>query len=444
MFDDLAPPPSVADVCDSPDGVAAELAVHLPGPEGAVTLSMLDPAALSPAGRVDLLVAIERQLAWLAATQQRVLATMAGESNPDDSGPDGAGWVREDVSCALRLSGISAQRRLAVAGTLDERLPATLTQLRRGAISYLHAMSLAESVYNLDAKASFAVEERVLPRAPEQTLAQFRRSVRRAVARVSAATVEQQRAEAMRERRVCVTARDDGMAELWAVLPAEGAAAIMGAIDALASVTSADDQRTVDHRRADALVDLGVAALHDPLLPRAQGMRPAVQVTVALSSLLGLDDQPGELSGHGPVPATVARRIAADPTGTWRRLITDPVDGSLLDYGRSTYRPPADLADFVMARDGTCAFPTCNRAAHRCDLDHRVVWEQGGRTNAANLQPLCRRHHRLKHQGGWELDRTSDGRYRWISPTRHIYHARAPELAREEPSTVPSNADPPF
>jgi hypothetical protein len=171
------------------------------------------------------------------------------------------------------------------------------------------------------------------------------------------------------------------MAELWALLRAEGAAAVMTAVDALASAIPADDTRTADQRRADALVDLGIAALHDPLLPRAQGMRPAVQVSVALSTLLGLDYQPGELAGHGPIPASVARRIAADPTGTWHRLITDPT-GRLIDYGTTTYRPPADLTRFVTARDQTCTFPGCTRPARRCDLDHEIPASAGGATRA--------------------------------------------------------------
>ena len=36
------------------------------------------------------------------------------------------------------------------------------------------------------------------------------------------------------------------------------------------------------------------------------------------STLLGLDDDPCELTGYGPIPADLGRRIAAN--GTWRRL----------------------------------------------------------------------------------------------------------------------------
>ena len=101
-------------------------------------------------------------------------------------------------------------------------------------------------------------------------------------------------------------------------------------------------------------------------------MRPSIQVTVALSTLLGLDEQPGDLDGSGPIPASLARRIAADQSGTWRRLVTDET-GRLVNYGRSTYRPPKDLADHVIARDRTCRFPTCNRKAGRCEIDRENV-----------------------------------------------------------------------
>ncbi len=235
------------------------------------------------------------------------------------------------------------------------------------------------------------------------------------------------------------------MTELWALLPAEGAAAMMAAIDALASATSATDPRTADQRRADALVDLGVAALHDPLLSKAQGLRPAIHVTVAASTLLGLDEQPGELTGHGPIPASVARRLAADQTGSWRRLLTDPATNTLLDYGHTTYRPPKDLTDFVIARDGICAFPGCSRNAARCDIDHRIPYNKDGSTNPENLAALCKRHRRLKHETGWTLHRQTNGTYHWTSPTAHHYETRPPDrpVDTSPNRTVQGGPDPP-
>jgi hypothetical protein len=76
--------------------------------------------------------------------------------------------------------------------------------------------------------------------------------------------------------------------------------------------------RTADQRRAHALVDLCLRRAGDGEQTMQQGRKPSVQVSAALSTLLGLDEQPGDLDGYGPIPAELARRLAADPTGTWR------------------------------------------------------------------------------------------------------------------------------
>jgi uncharacterized protein DUF222 len=137
------------------------------------------------------------------------------------------------------------------------------------------------------------------------------------------------------------------------------------------------DARTADQRRADALIDVFAPVLGEPDLPEQHGQRPAINVTVSLGTLLGCDEQPAHLDGHGPITAALARRLAADPTGTWRRLVTDDT-GQLLDYARRTYRPPANLTDHVIARDHTCTFPGCRRPARLCDLDHAEPWGNRG------------------------------------------------------------------
>jgi hypothetical protein len=168
------------------------------------------------------------------------------------------------------------------------------------------------------------------------------------------------------------------------------------------------------------------------------GAKPSssLHVSVALSTLIGIDEEPGEIDGVGPITAAQARLIAFDPTSTWRRLVTDPL-GRLIDYGRTTYRPPVALADHVRARDRTCRFPNCNRRAANCELDHRRPWEDGGTTCPENVGPLCARHHHLKHEAGWTLIRLADGTSRWISPLGRTYD----EPPAEYP--VDRTADPP-
>src|SRR5690625_4137313 len=98
-------------------------------------------------------------------------------------------------------------------------------------------------------------------------------------------------------------------------------------------------------------------------LQNTRGKPVTVNVTVPYSTLIGIDEHPGQLAGYGTITADVARRIAT--TGTWRRILTDPVNGAPLDYGRTRYEPPPDLAAFIALRDGRCVFPGCSRTAHK-------------------------------------------------------------------------------
>jgi hypothetical protein len=165
-------------------------------------------------------------------------------------------------------------------------------------------------------------------------------------------------------------------------------------LNSLASRQTGD--RSADQRRADALVGVFARVLGDPSLPEQHGQRPAINVTVPISTLLGCDDQPAHLSAYGPITAALARRLASDPTGTWRRLVTDDA-GQLLDYGRRSYRPPGNLTEYVIARDKTCTFPGCRRPARLSDLDHGEAWAAGGVTSSNNVAALCQRHHNAKH-----------------------------------------------
>jgi hypothetical protein len=81
----------------------------------------------------------------------------------------------------------------------------------------------------------------------------------------------------------------------------------------------------------------------------------------------------------------------------------------------------ADVRREVIARDRTCRAPGCRVPASACDLDHTVNWASGGRTLSANLVPLCRYHHRAKHEGGWNYWRQPDGSIVWRSPLGNLY-----------------------
>jgi len=393
-----------------------------PGPELITQLAAANIDELDDEAAVLLMRAWERQARWVAAHSQRILFRVAGP-RPATFDED---WAREEVAAALGIAPSTAMHRLEIARQLAGPLEETAASLERGEISAMHAVALVEETAGVADAVATEVQARVLPKAAAWTVSQLRRAVRRAIAVVDPLSVELDHAEATQERDVQTFPDDRGMATLWARMQAPAAELVFTALDACAARKGADGARRAGARRADVLVEWAVRALDDPDLPTRHRRRPQISVTIDLPTLLGLADEPGHLAGYGPIPASASRALAAD--GKWRRLVTDPVTGALLDYGRRTYTPPADLTDFLLARDGTCRFPRCPIRAERCDLDHRVPWDQGGTTDRDNVGPLCRRHHRLKTHGRWKLRRSRDGTVTWTTRHGATYHVPPPRV----------------
>lgn len=411
----------------------AELLNSMPGIKTLSELVDIDPGKLSPSSRIDYLTALERQTAWLQALMQRAIIAVAGNDPSVANGQEPFFGVdeaeREDVSTALRLSAGTAQSRIDVARTLVNHLPNTCSALATGDISLAHANVIAKETAaairdGLTEYQIFEVEQRAIAHAEFHTPAQVANQVRTSLARIAPETFEDTVARARDTRRVSCYNDSDGMSTVVAILPAADAQIVMNAIESFIRLTSAEienrddsvaakDARSTDMKRADALTAIAAASLSaSPVTPHRRPI--SINVTIDLPTLLGLAENPGQLAGYGAIPASVARELASD--GKWKRFITDPQTGNLLDYGRESYEPPQALKDFLIARDRTCRFPGCRRSAALSDLDHAQSWEEGGSTSAENLGALCRRHHRLKTHDGWSVTSSADGSCTWVSP----------------------------
>ena len=422
-----------------------------PGIATLTALVQIDPFRLTASSRIDFLTALERQTAWLQAIMQRAIVAVAGnESSNTDKIWDGVDEAeREDIATALRLSPNTAQMRIDVARTLVNHLPNTCSALAMGEISSSHATVIAKETAaairdGLSEFAIYQVEEKALSFAEFHTPGQVANKVRTTIAQLAPAEFEEVVDRARETRRVSCYNDADGMATVVAILPAPDAQIVMKSIEAYilkmnekdagahsfasqgktvsaAGVSAAGVETntwsllSADNKRADALTAILSAALSDSLETVKPHRRPVtVNVTIDLPTLLGLAENPGQLSGYGAIPASVARELASD--ATWKRFITDPQTGNLLDYGREKYEPPQALVDFLLARDRTCRFPGCRQPATRSDIDHAHSWDSGGETNIENLGLLCRRHHRLKTHGRWGLVSNEDGSCEWTSP----------------------------
>ena len=416
--------------------VISDLLNAMPGIATLSALVSINPQELSPADRIDYLTALERQTGWLQALMQRAIVAVAGCDSSKPNGTDPFFGVddaeREDISTALRLAPTTAQSRIDVARTLVNHLPNTCSALATGEISPAHATVIAKETAaairdGLPESAIFEIEQRAIAHAEFHTPGQVANQVRTSIARIAPETFEETVARARDTRKVSCYTESDGISTIVAILPAADAQIVMNSIESFIRAATSDidaesdsDTRSADMKRADALTAIASAYLSSSADVVTPHRRPiSVNVTIDLPTLLGLAENPGQLAGYGAIPASVARELAAD--GKWKRFITDPQTGNLLDYGRQSYEPPQALIDFLIARDRTCRFPGCRRSAALSDIDHAQSWETGGRTSPDNLGALCRRHHRLKTHDGWKVESRQDGSCTWTSPLGKIY-----------------------
>ena len=449
----------------------AEL-LHLPaGIEVVNELWEIKPESLDYAGRVDYLAVLEKQSGWFNVWMQRAIVVVAGNepSRADSmySGVDDS--EREEIATALRMSGSTAQGRIDVARTLTQYFPGATAALAIGDISPAHANVIARESAQLIRQGVAPevlklIEDEAIAHAEFHTPAQVANKVRSCIAMFAPDQFEAAAVEEKTTRKVSCYPNANGMATIVAFLPAPDAQTIMLAIDRLANKTngvakeklrafqsqyghrmrasvnspatsnsqsasinsgaginfeltdfSADLMDPMDAHRADAITAIAAMFLETNEDQVMNHGRPiTVNLTIDLPTLLGLAHNPGQLSGYGAIPAAVARELAAD--GKWRKFITDPTTGNLLDFGRESYIPPQALRDFLLARDKTCRFPGCRRSGIKGEIDHAIPWEEGGETSPTNLGLLCKRHHQLKTHGGWKLESFQDGSCEWTSP----------------------------
>lgn len=188
------------------------------------------------------------------------------------------------------------------------------------------------------------------------------------------------------------------------------------------------DTRTMDQLRADLLTDLLLSS--DPTTVNgsaADHVQARIQVTIAATTLAGLDERPAELDGHGPIDPDVARDLAGRNSG-WSRLF---LDATGMVTRTDTYTPTEGMRRFLRARDQHCRFPGCRMPVHRCQIDHNHDHARGGRTSLDNLSHFCTGHHVLKHPGvderhRWSARQRPDGTIDWISPLGRSYTDTAP------------------
>lgn len=379
-------------------------------------------------GSVEALGQLERVSRWLEARRHRLHVAIAGTHPVDFVSAGGSTRVKDvrldELAVAMQWSPDWARRQIAVSRALVIELPRLLAALEQGRLSSYQAWAAADGLAELHAAIDANLDQAEIDATVdlysellEQQIDQapgglFRRAARRAVAELAPATSEERHRNAAANRNVKIAAARDGMATLQAYLTAIDAQRIWVAISAAAeSCPALNGNRS--QNTADALVGLvdGSLAADGTWTPPAT----EVQIVVPIDLLTGDSAAPASIVGSDSfvLPSVVLELLDESRV---RRIVTDPATGQILDYGRSSYRPPNPLRDFIVTRDQACRFPGCKKPANELDLDHTEPWESGGSTSADNLVALCRRHHNLKTHLGWVYRLNPDGTVTWQSP----------------------------
>ncbi|MEO6941787.1 MAG: DUF222 domain-containing protein [Terrimesophilobacter sp.] len=382
------------------------------------------------ADRVERVVSLRASMANLAAQEARELAALANDidtrrasaSAPDAPDLDYRSLIAE-LAAAVRVSDRTMASRLNEATILARCFPATLNALEAGVIDRGHACVIAECgaiIEDDEARAGF--EEEVLRKATTLTPGRLRRTARFAAERLTNITFEDRHAIAREQRSVAVFEVGDGMSQLVHTLPTALAVAMWDRLTQQAkAIKNVGDSRTFDQIRSDLVTELVLTGQPsgDPDAPHAAGVgvRAEIAIVIPILTLLGKSNELASIVGKGPIDLGTAKQLAGT-TNLWTRVLTDPVTDQVL--ATDDYRPPKKLRRYVRFRDGRCRFPTCNRSAWRCDIDHTQEWHDGGETSHDNLALLCRCHHVLKGNTPWKVVQSSPGILEWTSPLGRV------------------------
>lgn len=185
--------------------------------------------------------------------------------------------------------------------------------------------------------------------------------------------------------------------------------AIATAVDAKATPRTAEDQRSVGQRQAEALADICGYVLDHGDVPDCGGQRPHVNVIVTLEELENRA-RTALLNFGGALSPEALRMLCCDA-----RVVPIVMNGKgqPLDVGRATRVIPDGLRRAVAARDRGCA--RCGRPPSWCEIHHVLPWTELGETTLGNCVMLCRSCHRLVHFGGWEV-RMVEGTPEFLPP----------------------------
>ena len=329
-----------------------------------------------------------------AEIQRRLHRLDRSRAYESDGSLTAKAWLRWNCN----LTHGQASDRVEVARQMQS-LPLTTTALAEGDISYQHAALIARTKQRLGELWPGDAEEILVPAAKEVDPVRLRYAAMQLRHCLDPDGVLDDANEDDKRRFLHLNQTFGGIFVLNGQFGADDGAALKAAIMSMLRPPAEGDDRSPAQRRADALMDL------------VKNGSPKAQVLVKVD-MTTLQKQPGSPAAEldwsqQPIPAETARRIACDGS------LTPIVDGEMQSTARLV---SGRLRRALDVRDRHCRFPGCDMPAAWSDAHHIQHWADGGPTKLFNLILLCRRHHRLLHEGRWQLISAGDGLLQAVPP----------------------------
>lgn len=401
----------------------------------------------SEAEAIDCIAAAERLKSTAAALQARHTAVLEQfRYNAEaERGVAKARWgkgLAGEIGLARGDSPARGGKHLNVAGALLTDLPHTYAALQSGDIHEEHAQVVVHETSWLSAAHRQQVDAGLADQFTGLGPRQLGGKVRGHAQKLDQQAAVKRQTKARSQRHVSVRPAPEGMAYVTALLPLQQAVGVYASL----------------HEGARELMRVGEIA--DPMCPKGsprtknqimadlfaqratgQATAPAVPATVHVvmtdAALFGDDETPAWVTGHGPIPATIAKQWLADPdtTAFMRRVFTRPTDNKLVSLDSQSRTFPKGLRRMVLLRDGVCNTPYCDAPIR--EIDHIRPVREGGPTTWNNASGLCSACNQRKENTGWQHQSTPDG-LSVKTPTGHDYTAKTPPLIPgQSPHTGP-------
>ena len=320
--------------------------------------------------------------------------------------------IASQLGLARGTSPHRAAHDLGTAHALITELPHTFDHLAAGRITSWAATEVARRTNWLTTGDRAAIDHRLADQLPDWSIRQVQSGTDQAVYRQAPAEAVERAKKAAAGRHVTIRPAPQCMARLSALLPAAEAIAAYKALAQAANTARATgiphpdgtvtpEGRTRGQLMADILVERVTGQATAPDVPLEVG------IIIPAATLTGDPhgaDEPAWIPGYGPLPADLARRMLADTTTAWfRRILTDPIDGTITTIESRRRVFGGSLRRLLLARDGqTCRTPYCDAPIRHADHVH--AHGDGGATTLTNGAGLCERCNHAKQAPGWHTN----------------------------------------